>query len=404
MLAVTSLSFDISLLELLLPLLIGARVVVAASAVAADGVELRRLVRRSGVTVAQATPTAWHLLLDAGWDGSEGVRALCGGEALTRDLANQLLERRPDVWNLYGPTETTIYSSGMVLREAGTGPVPIGRPLANTQIYVLDGGLLPVGVGIVGELYIGGVGLARGYLRRPGLTAERFVPSPFGVGERLYRTGDLGRWRADGTLEYVGRVDHQVKVRGFRIELGEIDAALVQHASVRQAVTVAREDGPGEKRLVGYVVPHEGLRPRVEELRAHLKQMLPDHMVPSALVVLGAFPLTPNGKVDRRALPAPQGRGEERAYVAPRTPAEDVLASLLGDVLRLERVGVHDNFFELGGHSLLAMRLVARVRHTFGVDLPLRTLFEAPTAAQLATKILSVGAHATGTRLEEGYV
>ena len=257
LLAVTSLSFDIAILELLLPLFVGARVVVAASAVAADGVELDGLFRRSGATVMQATPTSWHLLLDAGWSG-EQVRALCGGEAMTRDLANQLRQRQAEVWNLYGPTETTVWSTRAVVRDGESGAVSIGRPLANTQVYVLDEDLSPVPVGVTGELYIGGVGLARGYLNRPGLTAERFVPNPFGIGERLYRTGDLCCWQADGTLAYLGRADHQVKVRGFRIELGEIEAALVEHPGVRQAVTVARQDEPGEKRLVAYLVAQEG--------------------------------------------------------------------------------------------------------------------------------------------------
>jgi amino acid adenylation domain-containing protein len=402
-LAVTSLSFDISALELLLPLLSGARVVVAASAIVADGVELHRLFNDAGVTAMQATPTSWHLLLSAGWSASIPVRALCGGEALTRDLANQLLERGAEVWNLYGPTETTIWSAVMLLRESGTDAVPIGRPLANTQLYVLDGDLSPVPIGVAGELYIGGVGLARGYLNRPGLTAERFVPNPFAVGERLYRTGDLGRWRADGTLEFLGRIDHQVKVRGFRIELGEIEAALLQHPGVRQAVTVARDDGPGEKRLVAYVVPHDGLGPSAGDLRAHLKASLPDYMVPSAFVMMPALPLTPNGKVDRRALPAPDGQAEQRLYVAPRTPSEEMLAAILADVLRLPRVGVHDNFFDLGGHSLLAMRVTARVRQTFGVELPLRTIFQTPTIAELANHLPSLAGESK-PGWEEGYV
>jgi len=323
---------------------------------------------------------------------------------LLRDLANQLLERQTEVWNLYGPTETTIWSAVAALREGDTGPVPIGRPLANTRVYVLDEDLSPVPVGVAGELYIGGVGLARGYLNRPGLTAERFVPNPFEIGERLYRTGDMGRWQADGTLEFLGRVDHQVKVRGFRIELGEIEAALVEHPGVRQAVTVAREDEPGEKQLVAYVVAHEGWSPGAGELRAHLKQSLPDYMMPSAFVMLEALPLTPNGKVDRRALPIPEGRLEERIYAGPRTPSEELLAAIFGDVLRLERVGVHDNFFDLGGHSLLAMRVTARARQTFGVELPLRTLFEAPTIAELAPQLTKTLPHNRVPEWEEGYV
>jgi aryl carrier-like protein len=228
------------------------------------------------------------------------------------------------------------------------------------------------------------------------------VPSPFAPGERLYRTGDLGRWRADGDLEFLGRVDHQVKVRGFRIELGEIEAALVRHAGVRQAVAAVREDEPGDKRLVGYVVAQDSCTPDTGELRAHLRQSLPDYMVPSALVVLERLPLTPNGKVDRRALPAPEGGAGEPAHAPPRTLIEEVLATILQDLLRRPRVGVHDNFFELGGDSLLAMRVVARLRQALGVDLPLRTIFEAPTIAEMARQIPASSADAPA-RLEEGY-
>jgi len=261
--------------------------------------------------------------------------------------------------NLYGSSEVSADASFYVAAVSATGSVPIGRPLANMQAYVLDGDLRLVPVGVAGELYVGGVGLARGYFGRPDLTAERFVPNPFADGERLYWTGDLARWRQDGELEYLGRLDHQVKIRGFRIELGEIEAALLDDWSVTQAVVVAREDSPGDKRLAAYVVGARGTAVDIGELRARLKQTLPDYMIPSAFVVLEALPLTPNGKIDRRALPAPEMQTASSGYVAPRTATEQVLASIWCEVLKVERVGIEDNFFALGGHSLLATLVTA---------------------------------------------
>jgi acyl carrier protein len=261
----------------------------------------------------------------------------------------------------------------------------LGRPLSNTRTYVLDGALEPAPVGVAGELYIGGAGLGRGYAGRPGLTAERFVPSPFGSGERLYRTGDLVRWRADGNLEFLGRIDDQVKVRGFRIELGEIEAVLAAQAGVRQAAVMAREDA-GDKRLVAYVVPNDGATPDLGDLRAHLRRTLPDHMVPQAFVTLTALPLMPNGKLDRKALPAPDRQGTSADYVAPRNAIETTVANLFAEVLGHPRVGIHDNFFELGGHSLLAMQLINVVRETFALSLPVRAVFECPTVAELAIR------------------
>ncbi|HEU4559707.1 MAG TPA: condensation domain-containing protein, partial [Longimicrobium sp.] len=287
------------------------------------------------------------------------------------------------VYDLYGPSEDTTYST-WTLRRAG-GPATIGRPISNTRAYVLGAALLPLPAGVPGELYLGGRGLARGYLGRPGLTAERFVPDWFSGerGARLYRTGDRARWRVDGTLEYLGRLDAQVKVRGFRIELGEVEAALRRHHRVRECVVVAREDQPGEKQLVAYVVG--GME--TDALRAHLRQSLPEYMVPGAFVFLETLPLTPNGKLDRKALPAPDHAPVEGEYVAPRTPAEEVLAGIWAEVLRLERVGVEESFFELGGHSLLATRVVSRIRAVFGVELPLRALFEGPTVAEMAGRV-----------------
>ena len=306
LLAVTTLSFDIAALELYLPLTVGASVEVVSSEVAADTARLRERLAHSGATVMQATPASWQMLIDAGWERAPALKVLCGGEALGRELANALRARAPEVWNLYGPTETTIWSAVYKLEGAqGAGSaVPLGRPIANTQLYVLDEAMQPVPAEVAGELYIGGTGLARGYLNRPELTAEKFVPNPYSPepGARLYGTGDLVRYLPNGNLEFVGRVDHQVKLRGYRIELGEIEGVLQEQAGVRQAVVVAREDVPGDKRLVGYVVIDPHHPPTVSQLRRQLAARLPDYMVPSMFVLLDVLPLTPNGKVNRQAL------------------------------------------------------------------------------------------------------
>jgi amino acid adenylation domain-containing protein len=387
LLAITTLAFDISVLELFLPLLSGARVEILDRSTASDPALLREAVAAGAGTVLQATPATWRLLLDAGWEGAEGLRALSGGEALPADLAARLRERVGALWNVYGPTETTIWSTAQPLGagpDAGRGHVSIGAPVANTRVYVLDRYRSPVPAGVPGELYIGGAGVARGYLGRPGLSAEKFVPDPFAAqpGARLYRTGDLARWRRDGTLEFLGRNDHQVKVRGFRIELGEIEAALRGHEGVADCVVMARAEA-GDPRLVAYVVGEA----EAEALRAHVRRTLPEYMVPSAFVFLEALPLTPNGKLDRKALPAPELASGEETYVAPRTPTEEVLAGIWAEVLRLERVGVEESFFQLGGHSLLATRVVSRVREVFAVELPLRALFDGPTVAELAVRV-----------------
>nr|QEO74125.1 condensation domain-containing protein [uncultured bacterium] len=394
LLAVTTIAFDISVLELFLPLSLGGRIELVDRETAADGFRLREKILETGATVMQATPATWRLLVEAGWEGSSGLKVLCGGEALPPDLARELLARTRELWNVYGPTETTVWSAVHPVTSAdavGSQPMPLGEPLANTEIYLLarfEQGLEPVPPGAPGELYIGGEGLARGYLGRSDLTAERFVPNPFGdrAGARLYRTGDLVRRRSrDGALEFLGRVDHQVKIRGFRIELGEIESVLAAHPAVREGAVVVREDAPGDKRLVAYLALHA--ETDLEGVRSALRQKLPQYMVPVAFVVLPALPLTPNGKVDRRALPSPVEQRHEAERSAERSPAEELLAGIWSALLQVSTVGPRDNFFDLGGHSLLATQVVSRVRQVFRVELPLRALFETPTLAGLAARI-----------------
>jgi len=393
LLAVTTLSFDIAGLELYLPLLLGATVVLAEGDRVRDGARLRSLLERSRATAVQATPAGWRLLLEAGWHGRPGLVALCGGEALPPPLATELRRLCGGLWNLYGPTETTIWSA--VRRVGGDldrGSVAVGRPIANTAIHLLDHALVPVPVAVPGELMIGGDGLARGYLGRPGLTAERFVPDPWGgePGVRLYRTGDLARRRADGAVEYLGRLDQQVKIRGFRVELGEIETALDEHPGVARAVAAVWPAGPEDHRLVAYLVAAGEPAPDADELRRSLRGRLPEYMVPQLFTVLDRLPETPNGKVDRKALPPPPelaGEAREATATPPRNPTEGVLAAIWSEVLGVDRIGVEDGFLELGGHSLLATRILARVRRAFGVELPLRTLFEAPTIAGMASQL-----------------
>ncbi|MEV1179173.1 amino acid adenylation domain-containing protein, partial [Nonomuraea sp. NPDC049784] len=384
LLAVTTLGFDIAGLELYLPLTRGARVVVADRTVTTTPGLLAAEIERHGVTVMQATPATWRMLVDDGWRGAPGLRAWCGGEALSPALADEIRARTAGLWNLYGPTETTIWSS---LHEVPEGQAPmLGRPIANTRMYVLDRDLLPAPAGVPGELFIGGAGLARGYGGRPELTAERFIADPFaGDGSRLYRTGDRVRWRADGELEFLGRADHQVKIRGHRIEPGEIEAALVAHPAVAAATVVTRDDD-GDTRLVAYLIPADPAAgtPSAGELRALLRTTLPDYMVPSAFAELSAFPLTPNGKLDRAALPDPGHSESAAGSAAPRTPAEEVLAGIWAQVLDVAEVGVTDNFFDLGGHSLTAIKVISRVRAAFQSELPLAELFDHPTVRELA--------------------
>ncbi|HVG44167.1 MAG TPA: amino acid adenylation domain-containing protein, partial [Longimicrobium sp.] len=387
-----SYAFDFSVWELWGALLYGGRVVVVPFDVTRDPVAFHALVQREGVTVLNQTPSAFRqfMRVDAERGGELALRnVIFGGEALEPAMLGEWVERRgtetPRLVNMYGITETTVH---VTYRPLGRDDVfggsrsPIGRAIPDLRLYVLDPARRPVPVGVPGELYVGGAGVARGYLNRPELTAERFVEDPFAPG-RLYRTGDRVRWMADGTLEYLGSLDEQVKIRGFRIELGEIEARLAEHPEVREAVVLAREDEPGDRRLAAYVVGEA----EADALRAHLRQSLPEYMVPGAFVFLDALPLTANGKLDRKALPAPEHASAEETYVAPRTPVEEVLAEIWAEVLRLERVGVHDSFFDLGGHSLLIMRLLARIQATFDLEISIRTVFSMPTLEAMAGEI-----------------
>jgi amino acid adenylation domain-containing protein len=413
-LAATSICFDLSVFEIFVPLAWGGTVIVAENALA-----LSTLPAAGEVTLVNTVPSAIAGLVRTGGlpagllaGPPGGLTVNLAGEALQRELVEEIY-RQPgvrEVRNLYGPSEDTTYSTWTTVapaRSAADRPPAIGRPLAGTRVYLLDARLAPVPLGIPGELYLAGAGLARGYLRRPDLTAERFVPDPFSTsptppttgGERLYRTGDLARYRLDGDLDYLGRIDHQVKVRGFRIELGEIEAALVTHPAVAEAAVLVREEAGGDRGLVAYVAPREAANAvdagtLAATLRGDLRRQLPDYMVPGRFAVLPRLPLTPNGKVDRKALlalsietSATLGETGGRGYVAPRTPVEELLAGIWGQMLGISEVGANDNFFDLGGHSLLVTRMVSRIAETFGVELPLRRLFEAPVLAAQAAQI-----------------
>jgi amino acid adenylation domain-containing protein len=415
-LASTSICFDLSVFELFVPLTCGGKVILAENAL-----HLATLKAAPEVTLINTVPSAIAELLRANAIPQNVQTVNLAGEPLSQQLVNQLYQQETiqQVFNLYGPSEATTYSTFTISiprggeNEKARHSPSIGRPIANTQIYILDSHLQPVPIGVPGELHIGGVGLARGYLNRSELTEEKFIPNPFqrsnGIGElfrsyfgakedpssnpeRLYKTGDLARYLPDGTIEFLGRLDNQVKIRGFRIEEGEIEAAIAQHPSVQQTVVTAREDNPGDKRLVAYIVldPEQALT--TDELRRFLKQKLPDYMVPSAFVFLNILPLTPNGKIDRRALPAPDSSQPnlEETFVAPRTPTEQQIADIWTQLLKLEQIGIHDNFFALGGHSLLATQVISRLRQGFGIELSLQTLFEAPTVGELSSRIETI--------------
>jgi amino acid adenylation domain-containing protein len=392
--AITTISFDIAGLEIFLPLVTGARLIFLNRDDVGDGFRIIHHLERHRATVLQATPSAWRMLLDARWPGDPRLKMLCGGEGLPRDLANQLLAKGGELWNMYGPTETTIWSAvGRI--EPGSTIITIGEPVANTTLHILDSRLRPVPPGVPGELHIGGLGLARGYRNRPELTAEKFVPDPFSAepGARLYKTGDVARSRGGGQMEVQGRIDHQVKIRGYRIELGEIEARLAEHPAVKENVVVAHEVAPGRKQLIAYFI----LRPDTSaanqpqltaELRDFLKQKLPGYMVPSFFEELAALPLTPNGKIDRKALPAPKVEQAQasRPYVAPVGPIETKLAEIWSEILGRERVGTQDNIFEIGGDSLLIFRIAARANEA-ALPLTVRQFFQYRTIAELAAQV-----------------
>jgi amino acid adenylation domain-containing protein len=402
LLAVTTISFDIAGLEIFLPLITGARVVLAGSADVVDGTRLKQLLQASNATVMQATPATWRLLIEAEWGGSQGLKVLCGGESLPPELARDLLPRCASVWNVYGPTETTIWSSIYRVRGDEEDAIPIGHPIDNTAIYILDGRGSPVPCNVSGEIYIGGEGLARGYLNRAELTAERFVtrfPAPE-QSTRLYRTGDIGRRRAHGEIEYLGRADTQIKLRGMRIELGEVESVLSTHPTVQQVV-VTVTGASEQQKLSAYVLAKaaNGML-SAEELRRYARSKLPEQMTPTEYWKLDEMPLLPSGKINRAVLPkhATMLLWNEQGCVGPRNETEAQLEKIWSELLNLEKIGVDQNFFELGGHSLLVLQMTARIRRKLNVELPARVVFEFPTIAALAEQVVSAGTPALTAR------
>jgi amino acid adenylation domain-containing protein len=389
LLSVTTLSFDMAVLEIYLPITVGAKLVLVSREDAMDGRKLAATIDRLGITIMQATPSTWRLLLESQWRGSPNLKILTGAEPISTDLVAQLLPKSSSVWNLYGPTETTVWSTAYQIK-GNEQRILIGKPIANTEIYILDSYLQPVPIGISGELYIGGAGLARGYWQQPDLTAKKFIPHPFSddPAARIYRTGDLARYLPTGEIECLGRIDFQVKLRGFRIELGEIETLLCQYPGIAQAIAIIREDKPGDRRLVSYLILDRlsiDPAPTIRQLREFLTSKLPSYMVPAAFVLLDRFPLTPNGKIDRRALPAGDyTRQLDDTFVASQDEMELQLTKMWEQVLGIKQIGIKDNFFELGGYSLLAVRLITEIEKIWHQKLPLATFLAAPTIAEFA--------------------
>jgi acyl-coenzyme A synthetase/AMP-(fatty) acid ligase/acyl carrier protein len=386
-------SFDAATFEVWGALLHGAKCILFPGKVPSAN-EIQAVVKKYRVTTLWLTSALFNTVINEEPETLSKVKQLLiGGEALSVSHVKKGIALLPnsEIINGYGPTESTTFTCCYRIPrqlDDQLSSIPIGKPIGNTQVYILDSHLNPVPIGVPGELHIGGDGLARGYLNRPELTAEKFIANPFSADptSRLYKTGDLSRYLPDGNIDFLGRIDHQVKIRGYRIELGEIESVLAQHPCVGQNVVAVWEDSPGDKRLIAYVVSSQGPPPSTGEFRAYLQQTLPDYMIPSAYVFLDSLPLTPNGKIDRRSLLAPDRHrdGLEQAYVAPRSPTEEILAGIWAEVLKIEQVGIHDNFFDLGGHSLLATQVVSRIRDSFKIDFPLRRIFETPTIAGLA--------------------
>ncbi len=392
LLALTTIAFDIAGVDIWLPFLVGARMLVVERAAGLDEQLLQDIIRREGVTFLQCTPAIWKLLLESGWQGKADLQAVCTGEAMPKDLAHKLAPRVACLWNMYGPTETTIWSLGYKF-SSPEDPILIGKPVANTQVYILDEHLAPTPIGVPGELYIGGHGLASGYLSNPAMTDARFVANPFSQqsGARLYRTGDLARYRSDGNIECLGRNDDQIKLRGFRIEPEEIRAAILRHTAIRDAIAVLQTSATGDDRIVAYLISRAGDPPDSDELRGFLRRKLPDYMIPASFVFLDAFPLNTNGKLDRKALPKPKVSAPGSMDAEPADPIEERLRSIFRSVLGLSEIGVNDDFFDLGGHSLTAAHLFREINAAFNLDLPLATLFHAPTVRRLAALIRDSG-------------
>lgn len=392
LLAVTTVSFDISGLELFLPLISGAQVIIANSDTAKDGRDLLDIIKTEGVTIMQATPYTWRIMLEAGWDSSNPIKVLCGGEALPKELANRILKQATSLWNVYGPTETTIWSTIKQIK-ANEETITVGRPIDNTSIYILDKFLHPLPPGTVGEIYIGGDGVARGYLNRPELTNEKFVNDPFSStsGAKMYSTGDMGRFKADGEIECLGRIDTQIKIRGYRIEAGEIEHHLVNEYNIKEAIVIAVPDKNGIDKLVAYIVINdaylaESSTAQIKGWRDNLRSLVPDYMLPDDFITVPAMPLTPNGKIDKKALANQNSKLAEsiNVFIAPRTDVEKLVADTWSEFLEIGNIGIYDNFFELGGHSLIAVQVMTRIEKLTGKRLPLATLFENSTVEKLA--------------------
>jgi len=385
--AIASMAFDISVAEIFLPLSLGGKVVVITREVVLDGKQLSATLTNAGITIMQTTPATWEILLKSHWQGSNKLKVICGGEALTQKLAKDLQNKCASLWNIYGPTENSVWSSIYQVESPET-VIPIGKPFANIEIYILDAHLQPVPIGVFGEIHLGGVGLTRGYLNLPQLTQEKFIPHPFknDPQARLYKTGDLARYLSDGNIEFLSRIDHQVKVRGFRIELGEIESVIATYPGVKETVVIVREDIPNDKRLVAYIIPQQPELITSDDLRSFLNQKLPNYMIPNAFVFLATFPLTPNRKIDRSSLPAPQhSRSQlENLIAQPTDKIEQELHHIWLKLLQIQPINTQDNFFALGGHSLLAVKLATEIERTFNKNIPLSLIFQSPTIEQIA--------------------